>query len=58
MLSFIIGILGFALMGFDFTSALGVAAATLGNVGPALENLAPMLPTLHFPATENFGRRY
>lgn len=41
MLSFIIGTLGFALMGFDFTSALGVAAATLGNVGPALGVFGP-----------------
>ena len=41
MLSFIIGMLGFALMGFDFTSALGVAAATLGNVGPALGEFGP-----------------
>ena len=41
MLSFILGSLGFALMGLDFQSALGVAAATLGNVGPALGSFGP-----------------
>ena len=28
-------------MGVDFESAVGVAAATLGNVGPALGNFGP-----------------
>jgi trk system potassium uptake protein TrkH len=41
MLSFIIGTIGFSLMGLDFTSALGIAAATLGNVGPALGDFGP-----------------
>jgi trk system potassium uptake protein TrkH len=41
MLSFIIGALGFSFMGFDFESAIGVAASTLGNVGPALGEFGP-----------------
>lgn len=41
LLSFIIGALGFSLMGIDFESAVGVAAATLGNVGPALGAFGP-----------------
>ena len=35
MLSFIIGALGFSAIGLDFISAIGVAASSLGNVGPA-----------------------
>jgi len=51
MLSFIIGSLGFALLGLDFESSLGVAASTLGNVGPALGSFGPdstyaAMPTL------------
>ncbi len=42
MLSFIIGALGFSMMGFDFESAIGVAASTLGNVGPALGEFGPV----------------
>ena len=41
MLSFIIGALGFAFLGLDFESAIGVAAATLGNVGPAIGEFGP-----------------
>jgi len=41
LLSFIIGALGFGLMGIDFESAVGVAASTLGNVGPALGIFGP-----------------
>lgn len=41
LLSFIIGALGFSFMGIDFESAVGVAAATLGNVGPALGVFGP-----------------
>ena len=41
MLSFIIGALGFSLMGIDFESAIGVAASSLGNVGPALGEFGP-----------------
>lgn len=42
MLSFIIGALGFSLMGLDFESAIGVAASSLGNVGPALGDFGPV----------------
>ena len=41
MLSFIVGSLGFALLGLDFESAIGVAASSLGNVGPALGEFGP-----------------
>ncbi len=42
LLSFIIGTLGFAMMGFDFESSVGVAASSLGNVGPALGVFGPV----------------
>jgi trk system potassium uptake protein TrkH len=42
MLSFIIGVLVFSLLGLDFDTALGGAASTLGNVGPALGDLGPV----------------
>ena len=42
MLSFIIGALGFSMMGLDFESAIGVAASSLGNVGPALGDFGPV----------------
>lgn len=41
MLSFIVGALGFTLIGLDFQSAIGVAASSLGNVGPALGDFGP-----------------
>ena len=41
MLSFIIGALGFAIIGVDFESSIGVAASSLGNVGPALGEFGP-----------------
>lgn len=41
MLSFIIGALGFGLLKIDFESAIGLAASTLGNVGPALGDFGP-----------------
>jgi len=51
MLSFIVGSLGFALLGLDFESSIGVAASSLGNVGPALGDFGPTnnfteMPTL------------
>jgi trk system potassium uptake protein TrkH len=51
MLSFIVGALGFSMMGLDFESAIGVAASSLGNVGPALGDFGPVdnfynMPTL------------
>jgi trk system potassium uptake protein TrkH len=41
MLSFIIGALGFGLLDIDFESTIGLAASTLGNVGPALGDFGP-----------------
>ncbi|PTM09727.1 MAG: potassium transporter [Bacteroidetes bacterium] len=51
MLSFIIGALGFSMLGLDFESSVGVAASSLGNVGPALGEFGPVdnfynMPTL------------
>lgn len=42
MLSFIMGTLVFSWLGLDFDTALGGAASTLGNVGPALGDLGPV----------------
>jgi len=42
MLLFIIGSLGLGALGLDFTSAIGGAASSLGNVGPALGSLNPV----------------
>lgn len=41
LLSFIIGAVGFSGLGMDFESAIGLAASTLGNVGPALGSFGP-----------------
>lgn len=41
MIAFITGALGFAFLGLDFESAVGVAASSLGNVGPALGEFGP-----------------
>lgn len=46
MLSFIMGVLVFSWLGLDYKTSLGGAAATLGNVGPALGDLGPV---------DNFG---
>lgn len=50
MLSFIIGALGFSLMGLDFESAIGVAASSLGNVGPALGEFGPVANFYEMPS--------
>lgn len=42
MLLFIIGALVLGVMGIDFMSAIGGAASSLGNVGPALGSLNPL----------------
>jgi len=42
MLLFIIGALVLGLLGLDFESAIGGAASSLGNVGPALGTLHPL----------------
>ncbi|GAA0873242.1 TrkH family potassium uptake protein [Gangjinia marincola] len=41
MLSWVIGSVVLASIGLDFETAIGGAAATLGNVGPAFGNLGP-----------------
>ncbi|NND63062.1 MAG: TrkH family potassium uptake protein [Flavobacteriaceae bacterium] len=42
LLSFILGVLVFSWLGLDYRTALGGAASTLGNVGPALGDLGPV----------------
>ena len=42
MLMFIIGSMGLGFLGLDFESAVGGAASSLGNVGPALGSLHPL----------------
>lgn len=42
MLSFIIGALVFSMMDIDFTSSIGLAASSLGNVGPAFGEFSPV----------------
>ncbi|GGD24857.1 TrkH family potassium uptake protein [Hyunsoonleella pacifica] len=42
MLSFIIGALVFSMFQMDFSSAIGLAASSLGNVGPALGDFGPV----------------
>ncbi|WP_178990169.1 TrkH family potassium uptake protein [Winogradskyella schleiferi] len=42
MLSFIIGALVFSMFQMDFTSAIGLSASSLGNVGPALGDFGPV----------------
>ena len=50
MISFIIGSLVFGLMGLDFENAIGVAASSLGNVGPAIGNFGPASNFSELPA--------
>lgn len=42
MLLFIIGSLGLGVLGLDFETAIGGAASSLGNVGPAFGDLNPL----------------
>ncbi|MDO1501476.1 potassium transporter TrkG [Winogradskyella maritima] len=42
MLSFIIGALVFSMFQIDFESSIGLAASSLGNVGPAIGDFGPM----------------
>ena len=51
MLSFIVGALGFSFIGLDFESAIGVAASSLGNVGPALGEFGPAQNFHQMPLT-------
>jgi trk system potassium uptake protein TrkH len=42
MLSFIVGALVFSMFQIDFESSIGLAASSLGNVGPALGDFGPV----------------
>ena len=42
MLSFVVGALVFSMLGLDFESSIGVAASSLGNIGPALRDFGPV----------------
>ena len=53
MLLFIIGALVLGYLGLDFESAIGGAASSLGNVGPALGDLNPVV---NFSALPAFGK--
>ncbi len=53
MLLFIIGALVLGFLGLDFESAIGGAASSLGNVGPALGDLNPVV---NFSELPNFGK--
>ncbi len=53
MLLFIIGALVLGYLGLDFESAIGGAASSLGNVGPALGDLNPVV---NFSALPDFGK--
>ncbi|MCO5724800.1 TrkH family potassium uptake protein [Robiginitalea marina] len=50
MLLFIIGALVLGLLGLDFVSAIGGAASSLGNVGPAFGTLSPLSNFNSLPA--------
>jgi len=49
MLSFAFGALVFGFIGLDFESALGVSAASLGNVGPAIGQFGPSFTYSELP---------
>jgi len=53
MLSFIIGAVVFAGMGLDFQTAIGGAASSLGNIGPAFGGLSPVN---NFDILSDFGK--
>jgi trk system potassium uptake protein TrkH len=50
MIAFIIGALGFSMMGINFESSIGIAASSLGNVGPALGQFGPVNNYAALPA--------
>ena len=50
MISFIVGSLVFGFMGLDFENAVGVAASSLGNVGPAIGDFGPTSNYSQLPA--------
>lgn len=53
LLSFVFGALGFSMLGLDFESAVGVAASSLGNIGPALGDFGPVN---NYVALPNIGK--
>lgn len=53
MLSFILGALVFSTFGIKFESAIGLAASTLGNIGPALADFGPVN---NYAALPNIGK--
>lgn len=53
MLLFILGAVGLGLLGLDFESAIGAAASSLGNVGPAFGTLNPVS---NFSALPDLGK--
>ena len=53
MLSFIIGALVFSMFGINFESSVGLAASSLGNVGPALGEFGPVN---NYAALPNLGK--
>ncbi len=53
LLSFVFGALGFSMLGLDFESAVGVAASSLGNIGPALGDFGP---TSNYASLPNIGK--
>ena len=54
MISFIVGSLVFGFLGLDFENAIGLAAATLGNVGPAIGDFGPTGNYSDLPASGKF----
>ncbi|MBT8294952.1 MAG: TrkH family potassium uptake protein, partial [Gramella sp.] len=53
MLSFIIGAVVLAALGLDFETAIGGAASSLGNIGPAFGALSPVN---NFDMLPDFGK--
>jgi trk system potassium uptake protein TrkH len=53
MLSFIVGALVFSMMNINFESSIGLAASSLGNVGPALGDFGPVN---NYSALPTFGK--
>jgi trk system potassium uptake protein TrkH len=51
MLIFIISSVILTFLGLDFMSALGAAASSLGNIGPALGSVSPVNTFSHLSAT-------
>lgn len=53
LIVFVIGSSVFAILGLDFISAVGVAASSLGNVGPALGTFSPVN---NYDSLPDFGK--